>query len=154
MGFYADLVGGIRATLPHAAIGSDLLVGFPGEREEDAEAGARDIEALPLTYLHVFPYSDRPGTEAAGMDDRVDPRDMQRRAERLRAVGARAAARFSQDHVGRTRPGLTLEDGTLVLTDNFLKVRIPPGLPRNTRVQVRIDSAEPALTGCVVSFDT
>jgi threonylcarbamoyladenosine tRNA methylthiotransferase MtaB len=108
---------------------------------------------LPLTYLHVFPYSDRPGTEASGMAGKVDPRDAQRRAERLRAAGGRAAAAFARAHVGRTRPGLTLEDGTLVLTDNFLKVRVPPGLPRNTRVRVRIDSADPALTGRVVSSD-
>jgi len=153
IGFYADLVGDIRATLPHAAIGTDVLVGFPGERDEDAETGAQNIDALPLTYLHVFPYSDRPGTEASRLAGKVDAPDVRRRAERLRATGRRVADAFARAHVGQVRPGLTLEDGTLVLTDNFLKVRIPPGLRRNTRVRVRIDSAEPSLTGVVVFPD-
>ena len=150
VGFYADLVGDIRARLPHAAIGTDLLVGFPGETDDDAETGAQHIDALPLTYLHVFPYSDRPGTEASRLAGKVDARDVRRRAERLRATGRRVADAFARTHVGQVRPGLTLEDGTLVLTDNFLKVRILPGLPRNTRVQVRIDTADPSLTGHVV----
>ena len=153
VGFYADLVGDIRARLPHAAIGTDLLVGFPGETDDDAETGAQHIDALPLTYLHVFPYSDRPGTEASGLEEKVDPRAVRRRAERLRATGRHVADAFARSHVGQVRPGLTLEDGTLVLTDNFLKVRIPPGLPRNTRVQVRIDRADPSLAGRVVSPD-
>ena len=150
IGFYTTLIGTIRAQLPHAAIGTDLLVGFPGEQEKDAELGARHIDALPLTYLHVFPYSDRPGTEASLMTPKVDPRDIRRRAERLRAAGRRFADAFAQAHIGAKRPGITLEDGTLVLTDNFLKVRIPPGLARNTRVTVRIDAAAPSLTGQVV----
>jgi threonylcarbamoyladenosine tRNA methylthiotransferase MtaB len=149
-GFYSDLVGRIRAALPHAAIGTDVLAGFPGEQDEDAEAGARAIEALPLTYLHVFPYSDRPGTEASALVPKVDPRDIRRRAARLREAGRRFAGAFADAHVGRERAGLTLEDGTLVLTDNFLKVRVAPGLPRNTRVRVRIDAAEPTPTGRVV----
>jgi threonylcarbamoyladenosine tRNA methylthiotransferase MtaB len=148
--FYADLAGRIRAALPHAAIGTDLLVGFPGEREDDAELGARNIEALPLTSLHVFPYSDRPGTEASAITPKVDPRDVRLRAARLREAGRRMAEGFARAQVGRVRPGLTLEDGTLVLTDNFLKVRIPAGLPRNTRVMVQIAAADPALTGQVV----
>jgi len=147
---YADLVGRIRAVLPHAAIGSDVLVGFPGEQDEDADLGARNLDALPLTSLHVFPYSDRPGTEASAMLPKVNPRDVRRRAARLRAAGRRFAGAFAQAHIGGQRPGLTLKDGTLVLTDNFLKVRIPPGLPRNTRVTVRIDAAEPTLVGTVL----
>jgi threonylcarbamoyladenosine tRNA methylthiotransferase MtaB len=150
IGFYADLVGDIRARLPHAAIGTDALVGFPGETDDDAETGVRHIDQLPLTSLHVFPYSDRPGTEASRLAGKVDPRDIRRRAERLRMTGRRVADAFARAHVGLARPGLTLEDGTLVLTDNFLKVRIPPGLPRNVRVRVRIDAAEPALTGHVI----
>jgi hypothetical protein len=62
----------------------------------------------------------------------------------------RLSARFVRSQVGSTRPGLTLDDGTTVLTDNFLKIAIPPGLPRNTRVSVRIDAAEPVLSGRLV----
>jgi hypothetical protein len=61
------------------------------------------------------------------------------RCARLRAVGHELSTRFRARHAGTIRPGLTLDDGTLVVTDNFLKVRIPPGLARNQRVSVRID---------------
>jgi hypothetical protein len=57
----------------------------------------------------------------------------------MREIGAALARRFRQSQVGTIRPGLTLEDGTLVVTDNYLKVRIPPGLPRNQRVRVRVE---------------
>jgi len=148
---YAGLAEYIRQRLPHASIGTDLIAGFPGEDEDDAETAARVVDALPLSYAHVFPYSDRPGTEASRMSATVDQKDVALRAERLRAIGRRHAAAFAQSQIGQVRPGLTLEDGTLVLTDNFLKVRIPPGLARNTRVRVRVDAAQPSLTGRVVS---
>jgi hypothetical protein len=60
------------------------------------------------------------------------------RGARLRDIAAGLSRRFRDAHVGGVRPGLTLEDGTLVVTDNYLKVRIPPGTPRNTRVHVRL----------------
>ncbi|MCX6549485.1 MAG: MiaB/RimO family radical SAM methylthiotransferase [Acidobacteria bacterium] len=151
---YNDLVQHIHARLPHASIGTDMVVGFPGEREADAETSAVLVDRLPLSYLHVFPYSDRPGTAAAAMHPKVHPREAKRRAEGLRAIGQRKAAAFARAQLGSVRPGLTIDDGTTVLTDNFLKVRIPPGLPRNTRVQVRLDAADPALTGHVLSHAT
>ena len=64
---YRAVVGDIRARLPHAAIGTDLVVGFPGETDADATAPLDFIRESPLTYLHVFPYSDRPCTEATAM---------------------------------------------------------------------------------------
>jgi len=150
MGYYEELAGAIRSAMPHAALGTDLLVGFPGERDEDADACTRRVAALPLTHLHVFPYSDRPGTDASGYPDKVEPRVMRARADALRAIGRRAADAFVRSQIGTARPGLTLEDGTLVLTDNFLKVRIPPGLARNTRVRVRLDATQPELIGHIV----
>jgi threonylcarbamoyladenosine tRNA methylthiotransferase MtaB len=147
---YAGLVEYIRRRLPHASIGTDLIAGFPGEDEDDAETAARVVDALELSYAHVFPYSDRPGTEASRMTPKVDQEVVALRAERLRAIGRRHAAAFARSQIGTVRPGLTLEDGSLVLTDNFLKVRIPPGLARNTRVRVRIDEVAPALAGRVV----
>ncbi|MCX6538009.1 MAG: tRNA (N(6)-L-threonylcarbamoyladenosine(37)-C(2))-methylthiotransferase MtaB [Acidobacteria bacterium] len=144
---YRDLVDQIHARLPHASIGSDLIVGFPGESDQDMEMMAREVERLPFSYLHVFPYSDRPGTDATVMTPKVDAARTKTRARRLRDVARRLTDRFVASQIGSVRPGLTLDDGTVVLTDNFLKVRIPPGLPRNTRVRVRIDS--PALDGTV-----
>jgi threonylcarbamoyladenosine tRNA methylthiotransferase MtaB len=150
--FYRNLVEDIRARLPHAAIGADVMVGFPGESEADAEESARAIEALPLSYLHVFPYSDRPDTAAASMTPKASPATVKDRAARMRDVGAALSSRFVRSQVGTVRPGLTLDDGATVLTDNFLKVAIPPGLARNARVQVRIDADAPALAGHVNSW--
>ena len=144
---YRDLIDRIHAMLPHASIGSDLVVGFPGESDQDAETMATAVERMPFGYLHVFPYSDRPGTEAAAMSPKVDAALASARARRLRDAARKLTDRFVASQVGSVRPGLTLDDGTVVLTDNFLKIRIPPGLPRNTRVHVRIDS--PALDGTV-----
>jgi len=147
---YMDLVGCIHARLPYASIGTDLIAGFPGESEGDAEESADAIARLPLSYLHVFPYSDRPGTAAAAVTPKVASADAKRRAGRLREMGVRIAARFARSQVGTVRPGLTLDDGTTVLTDNFLKVSIPPGLERNVRVRVRIETDTQALAGRVV----
>jgi len=148
--FCRALVRDIRARLPHASIGADVIVGFPGESEADADEGEETVATLPLSYLHVFPYSDRPGTAASAMTPKVDPVVMKARALRMRQIGDRHATRFIASQIGATRPGLTIDDGATVLTDNFLKVTIPPGLPRNTRVSVRIDAAAPTLAGHVV----
>ena len=101
------------------------------------------LPGCPLSHIHVFPYSDRPGTVASGMTGKVDGAIVRSRGSRLRAVGAELGRRFRESQAGSTRPGLTLEDGTLVVTDNYLKVRIPPGFDRNSRVTVRLgrDSA-------------
>ena len=146
---YRDLVDRIHTRLPDASIGSDVIVGFPGESDHDAELMAREVERMPFGYLHVFPYSDRPGTDATVMTPKVNASATKTRARIMRDVARRLTGRFVASQVGSVRPGLTLDDGTMVLTDNFLKVRIPPGLPRNTRVRVRIDS--PALDGTIQS---
>ena len=139
---YRRLVDAIRERLPHVAIGSDLIVGFPGETDADFAANLEYLPASPLTHLHVFPYSDRPGTDAAAMTGKVHGSVVRERGLQLRAVGGALARRFHESQVGAIRPGLTLEDGTLVVTDNYLKVRIPPGTPRNTRVRVTIPAAD------------
>jgi threonylcarbamoyladenosine tRNA methylthiotransferase MtaB len=146
-GFCRNLVEDIRVRLPHAAIGADVMAGFPGESEADAEESEGVVAGLPLSYLHVFPYSDRPGTAATAMTPKVAPALAQARTARMREIGARLSARFARSQVGSTRPGLTLDDGTTVLTDNFLKVAIPPGVARNTRVRVRIETDSPVLSG-------
>ena len=69
--YYAALVDDIRARIPHASIGSDIIVGFPGETDEDFEQLAAYLERSPLTHVHVFPYSDRPGTPASAMRGKV-----------------------------------------------------------------------------------
>jgi threonylcarbamoyladenosine tRNA methylthiotransferase MtaB len=145
--YYRRLVDSIRERLPHASIGSDMIVGFPGERDEDVGANISYLPTSPLTHLHVFPYSDRPGTAASEMRGKVDGVATRERGMHLRAIGAELTRRFHASQRGTIRPGLTLEDGTLVVTDNYLKVRIPAGLGRNQRVKVRIGEN---LSGAVV----
>jgi threonylcarbamoyladenosine tRNA methylthiotransferase MtaB len=136
--YYRRLVDEVAARLPHASIGSDMIVGFPGENAEDFAVNLAYLPSSPLTHLHVFPYSDRPGTEATAMPGKVHGSIVRERGAQLRTIGADLAARFRSAQTGTVRPGLTLEDGTLVVTDNYLKVRIDPGTPRNTRVLVTI----------------
>ena len=149
--YYARLVDSIRTRLPHAGIGSDMIIGFPGETEADVETTLAYLAGSPLTYLHVFPYSDRPGTDATGMSGKVPGPEVRRRARAVRAVGATLAARFRLSQVGTVRPALTLKDdhGALVVTDNYLKVRIPTDHPENLRVRVRITGADERITGVV-----
>jgi threonylcarbamoyladenosine tRNA methylthiotransferase MtaB len=148
--YYRRLVDAIIGRLPHAAIGSDLIVGFPGETDADFRANLDYLPASPLTHLHVFPYSDRPGTVASSMRDKVHGSVIRDRAIQLRDIGVGLSRRFRASQTGTVRPGLTLEDGTLVVTDNYLKVRVEPGTPRNVRVLVRIESADPTLMSGVV----
>jgi threonylcarbamoyladenosine tRNA methylthiotransferase MtaB len=126
-----------------------MIVGFPGESDEHFASNLDYLPSSPLTHLHVFPYSDRPGTEATAMREKVDGRIIRERGATLRRIGAELTRRFHAGQAGTTRPALTLEDGTLVVTDNYLKVRIPPGLARNQRVNVRITEVAGSLSGVV-----
>jgi threonylcarbamoyladenosine tRNA methylthiotransferase MtaB len=147
---YAHLVDSIRARLPAAAIGSDVIVGFPGEGDDDFESLCRYLERSPLTHLHVFPYSDRPGTVASSMRDKIPGAVIRERSQRVREIGRQLATKFRESHVGSAFPGLTIEDGSLVVTTNYLKVRVPPGRSRNEWVNVRVEAAAETLAGELV----
>lgn len=138
---YAALVDRIRAAIPDASIGSDIIVGFPGETDDDFEQLRSYLADSPLTRLHVFPYSDRPGTPASAMGGKVNGAVVRERARRVREIGQRLTGAFRTLQIGRVHRGLTLEDGSLVVTGNHLKVRIPPGRPRNEWVRVRVTGA-------------
>lgn len=135
---YARLVDAIRARLPHAALGADVIVGFPGETDADFSQLCTYLEGSPLTQLHVFPYSDRPGTEASRMPDRVPGPVIKARGARVREIGKQLAERFSVGQIGAVRPALTIEDGTVAVTDNGMRVRLAAGCGRNRRVHVRV----------------
>jgi threonylcarbamoyladenosine tRNA methylthiotransferase MtaB len=147
LAYYRALVDGIVERLPHASIGSDMIVGFPGETDDDVAANLAYLPGSPLTHLHVFPYSDRPGTEASAMRDKVHGAVIRERGARLRDIGAQLAARFRDANLGTSRPALSLEDGTLVVTDNYLKARIPPGYGRNERLTVLLTKSGDQLWG-------
>jgi threonylcarbamoyladenosine tRNA methylthiotransferase MtaB len=138
--YYHCLVDSIRDRMPHAAIGSDVIVGFPGESDEDFAELETYLESSSLTHLHVFPYSDRPGTAAASLTARVPGAVVRARGMRVRQIGAKLAESFRLSQVGTVRRGLTLEDGAVAMTDNYLKVRIPRGLPRNEWTTVLVDA--------------
>jgi threonylcarbamoyladenosine tRNA methylthiotransferase MtaB len=138
--YYAALVDRVRRSMPDASIGSDLIVGFPGETDADFECLASYLEGSPLTHLHVFPYSDRPGTPAAAMPDKVHGLTVRERARRLREISGRLLTRFRESQIGSVHRALTLEDGSLALTGNYLKIRIPRGHGRNEWVDVRVTS--------------
>ncbi len=147
---YRRLMDRVRETIPDAAIGTDVIAGFPGETGADAGRLEQALDELPLSYAHVFAYSDRPGTEAARRRPKVPASEIRARARRLRERADGLRRRFEARQVGSVRPALTLGDGTPALTDNYLKVRIAPGHLRNERVRVRVVGCAP-LWGEVVA---
>jgi threonylcarbamoyladenosine tRNA methylthiotransferase MtaB len=100
-GFYRDLLNRVCARLPDAALGSDIIVGFPGEADAQFEKSLKYFSSLPLTYFHVFPYSSRRGTAAASLSGVVPPAVKKERARRMRELGARKKAEFCARFVGR-----------------------------------------------------
>jgi threonylcarbamoyladenosine tRNA methylthiotransferase MtaB len=136
---YQQLVERIRAVMPHASIGSDVIVGFPGETASEFEQTESLLVDLPLTHLHVFPYSDRPGTDASAMSDKIDGATIRDRGQRLRAIGHQMSTRFRQSQIGKVRRALTVDDGLSAVTDNFLKIRLAEIVPRNQWIDARID---------------
>ena len=140
--YYDALVSDIRARVPNASIGSDIIVGFPGETDQDFDELASYLERSPLTHVHVFPYSDRPGTEASTMSGKVPGPIVRERGRHVREIGQRLMRRFGDSQIGTIHRALTLEDGSLAVTGNYLKVRIPPGCARNEWVSIRLVSPD------------
>ena len=148
---YRQLVDDIRERMPNAAIGSDIIVGFPGETDRDVEVLIRYLADSPLTSLHVFPYSDRPGTRAAMMPAKVPGAVIRARAEQVRRIGSVLTSQFKQNQLGSIHRGLTIDDGTVAVTGNHLKVTIPPGRKRNEWIDVRVIQAGETMTGEILS---
>jgi threonylcarbamoyladenosine tRNA methylthiotransferase MtaB len=145
--YYRRIVDRIRHELPHASIGSDVIVGFPGETVEDFSALESYLSSSPVTHVHVFPYSDRPGTAATALPAKVHGTIVRERAAVIRQIGRELSRRFIRTQDGTLRPGLTIDDGTMIVTDNYLKVRIPSGLPRNEWVRVALSLSGDQLVG-------
>jgi threonylcarbamoyladenosine tRNA methylthiotransferase MtaB len=145
---YARRVELIHDRLPDAAIGTDVITGFPGESEADHAATLAFIERLPFTYLHVFSFSKRPGTKAATLPDEVPGAVIKRRARELRALSESKAAAFRHSQLGRTPRVLTLRSGdcaddpqentTPALSSNYLKLRLSGTHPPNNWLDVLI----------------
>jgi threonylcarbamoyladenosine tRNA methylthiotransferase MtaB len=135
---YEDRIWKARAAMPDAAIGADVMTGFPGETPAEFEDSRAFIASLPFTYLHVFTYSERPGTPAAASADQV-PMEMRRERNRiLRELAAMKNLEFRRRMLDRTLSVVTLTDGAL--SDNFLKVELAIPRPANQLIDVKIGS--------------
>jgi threonylcarbamoyladenosine tRNA methylthiotransferase MtaB len=161
---YARRAHLIREHLPHAAIGADVIAGFPGETGDDHSTTLAFIESLPLTYLHVFSFSKRPGTQAATLANEVPAGVIKNRARELRALGKKKSAAFRKEQIGSQLRVLTLRSGnhvtneeadlepllvgekstdrefayTPALSGNYLRVRLRGHWPANQWINVRV----------------
>src|SRR5206468_1493534 len=120
-----------RRLMPDAAIGADVMVGFPGETDADFEESRLFIESLPFTYLHVFTYSERPGTPAAGHSGSVAMSVRKERNRILREVAAAKNLEFRRSMVGQTISAVTLHDAGTALSGNYLKIVLGNVAPPN-----------------------
>ena len=132
---YEDRVTKARALMSNAAIGADVMTGFPGESDDEFEESRQFISNLPFTYLHVFTYSERPGTPAASAEQVPVPVRKERNRA-LRDLAAEKNLAFRQSMTGRTLSAVTLDQGAL--SDNFLKIELSPQRPANQMIDVRI----------------
>jgi threonylcarbamoyladenosine tRNA methylthiotransferase MtaB len=143
--FYADVVRNIRAVFPDAAIGADVIVGFPGETEEMFRRTYELIESLPLTYLHVFPYSPRKGTPAAALRGRLSGQEIKSRVSRLRKLGSVKKSNFMLSQVGRELDVILesqMDDDLWRATSgNYLSVLVMncnKGMPKGSLAKIRV----------------
>lgn len=154
---YAGVIEAIRGALPDACIGADVMAGFPTETQEDFEESVRLIEALPISYIHAFPYSRRPGTKASGLKSRVTRKEAERRARILRAIGEEKRLDFYRRFLGQELDALVEgpapkrgsygKKGMMqARTSNYLPVQLPAGkagngegkISKNSFLKVRI----------------
>ena len=147
---YAAHIELIRKMLPTAAIGADVIAGFPGETESDFEATASLVSSMPFTYLHVFSFSARPGTEAAQLPNQIPAAAIRERARALRAIGEQKARAFRAAQAGTPVRALTLaratDTWTEAITPNYLKVRIAGQHARNRWHEARLTSNAQEIT--------
>ncbi len=143
---YREKIEKIRAAMPTASIGADVMVGFPGETDAEFEETRRLIEELPFTYLHVFTYSARPGTPAAEMATQVPVRIARDRNAILRESAAAKKLAFMRSFTGKSVEAITLSTGneffTEALTSNYLKLRLTGRHEANQWLQVQVEGVE------------
>ena len=134
--YYRDLVATIRERMPHASIGSDVIVGFPGETDRHAAELVEYLHASPLTHVHVFPYSHRSGTEASGMAAMPAASNVRVRGAAARAASQRLSSAFRATQAGAVRRALVVDDGRAAVTANYLRVALDVPRQRNDWIDV------------------
>jgi threonylcarbamoyladenosine tRNA methylthiotransferase MtaB len=138
---YEDRIRRARAAMPDAAIGADVMVGFPGETADEFEQSRAFVESLPFTYLHVFTYSERPGTPAAVYANQIPVPVRKERNRILRELAASKNLHFRRSMVGRTLSAVTLDNGPFALSYNYLKIELATPRDPNRIVDVKIGAA-------------
>jgi len=165
---YREKIEKIRAAMPTAAIGADVMAGFPGETAADFDETRRMVEDLPFTYLHVFTYSPRPGTPAAAMRNQVPVQIARERNRILRELAAEKKLAFMRGFIGQTVEAITLHSPgalssraepidlranqsggvegpavfTEALTDNYLKLRLKGRHAPNRWLTAQVEQVE------------
>jgi threonylcarbamoyladenosine tRNA methylthiotransferase MtaB len=134
---YADRVSKARRLMPEAAIGADVMVGFPGETDALFEESRQFIESMPFTYLHVFTYSERPGTPAATMAGAVSMPVRKDRNRVLRELAGAKNLEFRSRLLGRDLTAVTLDPPGLALTDNYIKATLDLPYAPNRMIRLR-----------------
>jgi len=158
---YREKIEKIRAAMPTAAIGADVMVGFPGETDAEFNETVRMIQSLPFTYLHVFSYSPRPGTPAAAMRNQIAVQTARERNRMLRDIATEKKLAFMQSFIGKTVDAITLHASasvlpsayeapsrvsqcgfTAALTDNYLKLRLDRQHDPNRWIKAHVGGIE------------
>lgn len=147
---YREKIEEIRAAVPDAAIGADVMVGFPSETDAEFECTRRLIEELPFTYLHVFTYSSRPGTPAAEMRNQIPVHLARERNKILRELAAQKKDLFMRAFVGQALEAITLnvshdkagESSTETLTDNYQKLMLRGRHAANRWITAKVERVE------------
>jgi len=156
---FRKLIEFIHKKLPDAGLGTDVLVGFPGETEQDFEETRRLLEELPLSWLHVFPFSPREGTEAFSMPDQTPSQILKERAIRVNELARFKNMAFRRRFIGQVLPAITLakeekSGESVVLTHNYIHARVSDlTVPPNRLVSVRIREVLPESTYAVLVDD-
>lgn len=134
---YESRVRLARELMSQAAIGADVMVGFPGETEDEFRQTVEFIDRLPFTYLHVFPYSERPGTPAADRTDQIPWNVRKERGRLLKALAEKKNLAFRQSLVGSTLSAVTLGNGEAIAS-NYVKVELSLPRPAGQLIEVEV----------------
>ena len=143
---YESVVREILKRCPDAAIGTDVMVGFPGEGREEFKETEAFVKELPFSYLHVFPYSPRPGTVAYTFKDSVSPNEKKMRAKALREIGKAKSLEYRKRFIGKELDCLVLSElkgeKSVAISGNYINLILDKNLPSGSVVKVKLEEVK------------
>ena len=154
---FRELMEFIHRELPDAGLGTDVIIGFPGETELDFAATLRFLQELPLSYIHVFPFSPREGTEAFSLPEQIPHHVKKERMTQVLALARTRNLEFRRRFLGQILPAITLtqeeaQGKAVVLTHNYIHARVPEfSIPPNRLINIRIEEVLADSTRATVS---